>query len=94
VSDLKALLADARGIWGDRRMSLPEIAVALGVVHGDICRLARDDQEGLPATRLDLERELGNLILSAIRWADDQHLGLSDCLHRAELAQRAYVEKR
>ncbi len=36
---VKELLAKGREIWGDRRMTLPEIAVAMGVVYGDICRV-------------------------------------------------------
>ena len=91
---LTELLREARTIWGQQRMALPEVAIAAGVVCGDLCRCARDHQEGRHVSADDLMRELGNLILSAVRWSDDLGLIPADCVTSAISAQRAYVGSR
>jgi hypothetical protein len=84
------LLARAREIWaGQPLMTLPEVAVAACVVAGDLARAARAPLS--PHSWQDAERELGDLVLSAVRWAADMGLDLGDCLAAAEQAQRVYV---
>lgn len=88
------ILAAARAVWGDDRMPLPEIAVCAAVVVGDLARTGRDRAEGRP---VDLDRvatELGNLIVSAVRWADGLGLPPDLCVDRALETQRAYVAQR
>jgi hypothetical protein len=79
------LLLLGREIWGTRRMRLPEIAVAMGVVYGDVCRAVRDDKpEALVA-------ELGNMILSTLRWCDDLNIDFDDALHAAKVRQALFA---
>lgn len=85
---LRELLATARTIWGNLRMTLPDITIAATVVVGDLARAARDGTDDN-----DAARELGNLILSSIRWADDLGLDLDECIRLATLAQIAHVER-
>lgn len=87
--DITKLLEEARMIWGDVRMNKTEIAIALGVVYGDICRQVRDanlDDE-------ELKKEFGNVIFSMVRWTDDMNFDIEECIKKAIEAQRAYVEK-
>lgn len=92
--DPAELLAHARTIWGDHHDDLPTIAVALTVVTGDIARGARAAQEGRPDAIGHVGKELGNLILSAVRWCDDLGLDPAECVARGAEAQRAYVARR
>lgn len=92
---IEELRGTARAIWGDDHpMSIPEIAVAASVITGDLCRLARAINEGGSIDSRDIIRELGNLILSAVRWADDANLDPEVCIASAIVAQRAYVKPR
>lgn len=81
-----------REIWGRKRMTFAEIVVAMGVVYGDICRQARWDQERGQHDSLELAKELGNMILSTIRWCDDLGFWPETCLQIALDAQRRYQE--
>lgn len=86
---LEELLKEARSVWGDLRMDKSEIAIALGVIYGDICRQIRDaavDDE-------QLKKEFGNVIFSMVRWMDDLNFDAEECITRAMQAQKAYVEK-
>lgn len=84
---LDEIAAAGHEIWGDR-MSLAEIVIAMGVVYGDLARIVRDR----PATvRHDLHRELGNMIVSTVRWCG--HLGINptEAVETALTAQREWV---
>ena len=83
---VEELLATAREIWGPPRMMPGEVCIAMAVVHGDICRAVRD------GNREDLEREMGNMILSTIRWCDDLGLDVAACLEAAERCQRTFAK--
>ncbi len=87
---IKELLAQGRKIWAD---TLPlgqfDIVVAMGVVYGDICRNVRD--EGTPE---EMQKEMGNIILSTIRWCDDQGFDPEECIRKAIQCQREFVAKR
>ncbi|GAA2626992.1 hypothetical protein GCM10010411_75050 [Actinomadura fulvescens] len=91
---LSELLTLAQQIWADRPpMDLPHVAVAACTVTGDIARISRDEIEG-HGDRAALSRELGNLILSDVRWASDLGLEPGECVRQAEAAQRRYLESR
>jgi hypothetical protein len=93
---IAALLAAARKIWGAERMTLPEIIVCLNVILGDIARLQRDrDRErSLPGVwDRALKKELGNLILSTIRWCDDLDFNPNECIIEAQKAQAVMADR-
>jgi len=85
------LLVEARKIW-PTPMDLSEIIVALGVIYGDICRLERDFGPIPPGSEVwkELEKELGNIVFSTIRWMDDLDLRPGDCIASAQFAQRRF----
>ncbi|WP_131741246.1 hypothetical protein [Actinomadura roseirufa] len=88
------LLTLGRRIWADQpSMELPHVAVAACTVTGDIARISRDELEG-DGDRAALGRELGNLILSGVRWASDLGFDPAECVAAAAEAQRRYVESR
>lgn len=87
-SRLDELLATAREIWGGRAMRADAICTAMAVVHGDICRAIRDDNTE------ELAKEMGNMLLSTVRWCDDLGLDIEECLRAAERSQRAFVARR
>lgn len=87
------LLKDGREIWGDVPLTLPEVLVCLGVVTGDLSRLARDRLEGKEVDDAELKKELGNIIFSMIRWSDDLGYDPKECIMLAAQAQRAYQQR-
>lgn len=92
---LSELLARARQIWDQQpAMSLEHVAVAACTVTGDIARISRAQLEGGGVDEDDLKRELGNLVVSGLRWASDLGLDVGECVAAAETAQRRYVESR
>lgn len=91
---IQTLLKDARRIWQHRTMSLDEIAIAAGVVVGDIQRYARDTNEGKAPDPTDLKKELGNIIFSTIRWCDDLGYDPEECIKLAQQAQTAYQTRK
>ena len=91
---IEELLKEARKIWGDKRLSLEEVIVRQGVAIGDIHRYARDKAEGNPVDELELKKELGNVIFSAIRWCDDLGFKPEECIDLAKQAQTSYNQKR
>lgn len=88
---VRELLAAARVIWGSDRLPLRDIVIRLGVGVGDLCRMARgadkDKYDGV-----DLQKELGNVIFSAIRWCDDLGYDPIRCVELAMEAQRKFAE--
>lgn len=90
MQDLDELLKEARLIWGKQKLPLSEIIVALGVVYGDICRWERDSKRGLVPDEQELKKELGNIILSTVRWIDDLGFGHKECLELALQAQTKF----
>lgn len=92
--EISELLAEGRAIWGDEKMTLPEISAAMGVVYGDICRWQRDAQQDRALhTSAALQKELGNIIFSTIRWCDDLGFAPEECIAFAIEAQKKYQEK-
>jgi hypothetical protein len=50
------LLAEARKIWGDKKLPLEQIIIRHGVVTGDMNRYARDAAEGKPTDEAELKK--------------------------------------
>lgn len=93
---VEQLLKLAESIWGHRtwRMDLAQVTIALGVVAGDINRAARDSQEGRAVNGAEVRKELGNLILSAVRWCAELGYSPAEAVEAAAEAQRRYVQGR
>jgi hypothetical protein len=89
---LDEILAQGRAIWGLGPTPLPHMAVVLGVVVGDINRQARNQTEGYRVNDTELAKELGNLVLSAVRFMDDIGYIPAHCIELAQAAQAAYAE--
>lgn len=90
------MLATGRSIFPER-LTAQQIVVRAAKVLGDLAAVARaiDEGEHFQGDLVDdAEREIGNLILSGIRWADDLGLDPAECVAVAERAQRAYAAKR
>jgi len=85
ISDLQT---EARRIWPEK-MGVRGIAIAMGVVYGDICRQARDK----PWPDDELEKELGNMIFSTIRWCGDLGFDPEECIRRAVACQEKFVQE-
>jgi hypothetical protein len=86
------LLKQAREIWPEK-MTERQIAVALGVTFGDICRYVRDHSEGKKVDETELKKELGNIIFSTIRWCDDLGFTPEECVKLAIIAQEQYTKR-
>lgn len=89
---VEEILREGRAIWGDQKLKLAEVVVRLGVTFGDLCRCARGADKD-PGGREELEKEIGNIIVSCVRWADDLGLDVQGCIDRALVAQRLFAER-
>jgi hypothetical protein len=95
---LAALRVQARQIWGDDKLTLPEILVRLMVGVGDLARLIRDTYTDGPGSedherwRRELKKELGNVVFSTIRWVDDLGFDVLECLDLAINAQEKFAQ--
>ncbi|HSX30474.1 MAG TPA: hypothetical protein VLE99_00985 [Candidatus Saccharimonadales bacterium] len=87
------LLQEARKIWGDNKLTLEEIVIRMGVVLGDMNRIARTHQETGSINEAELKKEMGNTIFSMIRWCDDLGLDPKECIVMAQQAQQVYVQQ-
>ena len=63
-----------------------DILAALLRIGGDLARAYKPG-------RADMERELGNLVVSSLRWMARYGLDPRRCIETAERAQRAYAER-
>lgn len=91
------LLNRAREIWGPSQLlAIDEVIVPMGVIFGDICRWRRDRNiaVSIGISRVELQKELGNMIFSTIRWCDDLGLDPKECIGRAIHCQELYVASR
>lgn len=91
--EVRHLLDTGRAIWGDDRLTLDQIIVRIGVGVGDLCRQARGSEKDGGLSMVELEKEMGNLIFSAIRWCDDLGLDPVTCIRRAIEAQQRFAEQ-
>ena len=63
----------------------------MGKVFGDICRWERNaPKDKKTHTNKELKKELGNIILSTIRWCDDLGFKPEDCIKEALDAQKKF----
>jgi len=88
--EIRQLLLEARKIWGNNRLVLPEIIIRAGKILGDMCRYARNEKITDAANEEELKKEMGNLIFSTIRWCDDLGYDPEDCIKLAVEAQKKY----
>ncbi len=92
--DIKFLLQNGREIWGDTKLSIEQIVVRMGKVFGDICRFVRNaEKDNATHNNDELKKELGNIIFSTIRWADDLGYDPEECVDLAIKAQEKFVKE-
>lgn len=100
---ISALRVQARQVWGPNKHTLDEIVVRLMVGVGDLARAARDggfndtgEWNGVRPEDVDrgleIKKELGNIILSTVRWIDDLGLDPLECLDLAIMAQEEFAK--
>lgn len=91
--DISSILVEGRKIWGDEKLSLAQIIVRMGKVFGDICRWERDaSKDASTHTDEELKKELGNMIVSSIRWCDDVGYDPNDCVEKALACQKQFLK--
>lgn len=89
--EIAELLAQSKKIWGKKKLNLSQIIVRLGKVFGDICRWERNAvKDKKTHTTKELKKEMGNVILSTVRWCDDLGFNPEDCIKEALKAQRKF----
>jgi hypothetical protein len=87
------ILREGRATWGDKPMTLEHIVAAIGVVYGDICRQARSKIEQGTYSEAELQKELGNLMSSVVRWCDDLGFDPEACIQLSQTAQKKYIAR-
>lgn len=89
--EIKDLKIKAKEIWGDEDLNLSQIIVRLGKIYGDICRWERNAaKDSETHTTDELKKELGNLIFSSIRFADELGFDPEECVEMAIEAQEIF----
>lgn len=79
-------------MWGEQRLTLPEIIVRIGVSIGDLCRVARGATKDQNTDQIqETKKELGNIIFSTIRWCDDLGFDPEECIALARECQQRFV---
>jgi hypothetical protein len=92
MMEINELLSQARAIWGNQKLPLPEIIIRMGKVFGDLCRWARNaPKDSDTHNDFELKKELGNIIFSTIRWCDELGYDPEECIRIAEKVQRTSV---
>jgi hypothetical protein len=83
-----------RSIWrGHGGNTLPYITTCLCVTVGDLQRETRKLYESKRPNMPVVGTELGNLVLSSIRWLDDLDLDPVHCIRVAAGTQRRYANE-
>ena len=92
--DIASILAEGRRIWGPRHtaQTLSSVLVRLGVSFGDLCRVARNADKDQTLGDAEVKKELGNIIVSTIRWCDDLGFDVNDCIAAAFRSQEAFAK--
>jgi hypothetical protein len=88
--EIKEILVESREIWGASKLDLGQIIVRYGKVFGDICRWERNEKKSDRESPDDLKKELGNMIVSTIRWCDDLGYDPEECVKMAVEVQKKY----
>jgi len=91
--EIKQLLTESREIWGEKKCDLAQIVIRMGKVFGDICRYARNEKPTDAPNEEELKKELGNMIISSIRWCDDLGYDPEECIGIAQNAQKKYAQE-
>ena len=97
---LSALRVQARQVWGTEPLPLSEMVLWLRLSTEVLARLSRDfpdrpmmaSARDVDAGRIELQRELGNIIFSTIRWIDDLGFDARECLDIAIKAQEKFAK--
>ena len=85
------LLQESRTIWKNEKLTLSQIIVRMGKVFGDLCRYERGaPKDAALHTDAELKKELGNIIVSTIRWCDDLGFDPKDCIKEAIACQKKF----
>lgn len=85
------LLIKGHEIWGEEKMSLSQAIVRLGKIFGDICRWERGAKKDAALhTDEELQKELGNIIFSTIRFCDDLGYDPEECIRKAIACQEKF----
>ena len=93
---IQEILKQERQIWWNQKLSLHEIIVRIGVIFGDLCRIARKspkDKEKYENIN-ELKKELWNFISATIRWCNDLWFDPEECIKISLKAQRKWVENK
>lgn len=90
---LSEMLSEGRRIWGTPKLAPTHIVTCMGVVFGDIARCVRDIPHDEHAME-NLKKEMGNMILSTIRWADDLRMDVTEVVGLAVMAQEEKAKQR
>lgn len=89
--EVKHLLKKTKEIFEDK-MTLSEIIPAMGKIFGDICRWQRNAfKDRKTHTDAELKKEMGNMILSSIRWCDSLGYDPQECINLALKCQKDFV---
>ncbi len=89
--EIKQLLKQGNGIWEEEKPTLAQIIPRMGKVFGDICRWERNaPKDKATHTDEELKKELGNMIFSTIRWADDLGYDPEECVSLAVSCQKKF----
>lgn len=84
------LLEQSRNIWPNKG-TIEEIIIRMGKVFGDICRYARNEKKDQAIhTDKEIKKELGNMIVSSIKWCDDLGYEPEECIKLAIEAQKRF----
>lgn len=86
--DITQILNESRQIWGNGKLDLTQVIIRMGKVYGDICRYARNESVADRVSENELKKELGNLIVSTVRWSDDLGFDPRECVNLAVAAQK------
>lgn len=85
------LLKQTRQIWGKQKLTLSQIIIRMGKVFGDICRWERNAiKDKKTHTKKELQKEMGNMIVSSIRWCNDLGFDPEECIKEAIAAQKKF----
>lgn len=89
--EIQNLLKQSRDIWGVEKSTLNQIIVRMGKVFGDICRFERNAEKDRDLhTDREIQKELGNMIFSSIKWCDDLGYNPEDCINIAIECQKKF----
>lgn len=92
--EVKYLLEKSKEIWGNEKMSLSQIIVRLGKIFGDLCRWERNaNKDQAVHSDQDLQKELGNMIFSSIKFCDELGYDPEECIELAITAQTKFVKE-